>query len=655
MNILKKNFGRISQGTWLLLLTLLAFGTAYGVRHRSGVDFRELLVLPVLDAASKMDEIEVTLKGEPSFTLRLDSRVKQWVIAEPKNLSANRPAILELTRKLAGARLLERSPRVMSETAMGLDTPRAILRVRMGSLGGDFRLEIGGKSAEGEGCYARRAGAVVRMDTEDAALFLRPLDAYRDRRVFPYEPGAIQGIEINGKMALSLIGKISELGDGDIWAIRQPIACLAETGVVTAMTYGLSKLSAEQYYPWLPERAADFGFDQPSFQLRVLLRREDGSDHAMTLQFGNLVRGEGEGQNVRPLQFVRALSEEGERSDGPPSEVAAVPPDILSLFRLPLEKIRHKFIFAGNSAQLSKLEVTSRCPGSLPGSLRIVRNAKGEFVVEGRDYVPDKDFLEGYLSTILDLSARKFLADRASAEEIKKYGLDQPLLTLRLEWAAPLPIPNVVRIVQDKNGALLGLVEGTPAAPGDTIFLLKDQNKIFSRLAASAMNPQYFRDRQIFYGVSGVNLKNASFFRNGKEGKSELSLQILNQNGEWVPGGAAHKNLELNQDVIDGWTDFLANLKAEGFIPKTKEMKATALLVLSGEYPVYVQGGKPFEFRLCVGETREIDKDVWRTYFWFEGQDYVFFLSPADEDEFLNRPAEFLSIPRAPAAKSAEK
>ncbi len=206
------------------------------------------------------DVTAVTLRGDE--TVSLERVGEEWRVMAPYEASADEQRMRELLDSLREIDWGTPVEGAGDATEFGLAPPRASLEVRTRG-GGVYRLEAGDDARVGYQMYARApSGTIVTVRGTHAAVFSQPARAWRDHRVFRFDPALVRRVVIDGPE-----GVLDVSGKGTEWWLKG--FTRADPAAVDALVYGL-----------LDIRVADFLVDAEPIEERTFLvsvHLEDGT------------------------------------------------------------------------------------------------------------------------------------------------------------------------------------------------------------------------------------------------------------------------------------------------------------------------------------------------------------------------------------------
>ena len=142
------------------------------------------------------------------------------------------------------------------------------------------RLVFGKAGADPSRVYASFQGSqtVYLISDELMRFAMLPPDAFRDRRVVPFDPEKVREVTIRNKDSVVTLQR-----DGEIWRITRPISAAADPGAVGDLLSALLRLRFEEFGTGKPGDGAGAEELESEFEIRVA---EEGREGALVATFG---------------------------------------------------------------------------------------------------------------------------------------------------------------------------------------------------------------------------------------------------------------------------------------------------------------------------------------------------------------------------------
>ncbi len=385
-------------------------------------DVRSLRSRRLFEEFRSGDASEIVIERGGS-TLKLEKNKQlQWTSAEPKELSVDSAAVAEFLEAV-GRVAVEAWPadRPLDYAIFGLDKPYATLAVKFGPQKG----EAGGPVTKRIICFGRRTpgdgGCYVWVPPEPnvyeikADLLARIESgelAFRSRQVLSFDPARVKMVHIEGGRAEYRIQRPA----GGQWMLSAPIPALADIASVLGLLDTLRGLTARQLVSAGGPADPQYGLDKP-YRKVTLIIEQDGTLVSRTLLVGAPVKGQEDADRYA------ALAEDRLVFTMPGSVVNSIDAEFLSTTVVNVMK-----------AEINRITVEHR-DGSV---VQAVRTASGWQITSRRDVAADQDKIEALAEEAGWVRAESFAA--LNQENLERYGLARPLLTVTIGRPARLPI-----------------------------------------------------------------------------------------------------------------------------------------------------------------------------------------------------------------------
>jgi hypothetical protein len=330
----------------------------------------------------------------------------------------------------------------------GLDKPAVSVTVHTSKADGaagnsEHTVELG-KDVQGEpgARYARvdKGSGVAVLPPETARLFARTYLDYVNRNLLKFDSGAVVSLQRHmGADVLEVVKK------NDAWEVAKPKTEKADEKGMQDLLGQLGELRAERIAAYPVKDLKEYGLDRPAALLTIRLNSGPKSaEHIIKL-----------GKKIPP-------GTGGERfALVDDSKAVAVLPAALAerLAGSPLT-FRDRSIARFGDADRLRLERGPRTAvfSKVDGTWKLTEPLQGE---------AEQDQLDDFLNSLARLRADALVAEKATAADLKKYGLDRPEARWRL---------------QSGDREVLNLLVGNPEAKttrryaklagGDLVFLL---------------------------------------------------------------------------------------------------------------------------------------------------------------------------------------
>jgi hypothetical protein len=401
----------------------------------------DLLDTRLLNVASRVVERVRVESGDKSLTLEKKNNVWRVTESPAGAFDADRDAasslsLLWLDLRAQGYAAYGKN---VDWAKYGLDKPATRLTIGAGKM--THTIEMG-KPVEGEAGarYVRvdkGEGAAV-LSIETARLLERTYLDYVDHDLLKFDGDAVVSLQRHmGPNVLEIVKS------GETWEVAKPVKEKADTPSLRQLFEQLGNLHAERIAAYPAKDLQTFGLDAPSAIATIAVKGE-GKPKEHILKLGKTTGDRGD-------RF--ALVDDGKT-------VAVLSGELCEqLTGAPLT-FRDRSIARFADADRLSLE---RGP-------RKATFAKAELawkLIEPLQADAEQDPLDAFVGNLRRLRADKLVAEKADAEQLKKYGLDRPVA----EWRAQANGKDVLHLLIG-NEEPKGSRRYAKLAKGDLIFLL---------------------------------------------------------------------------------------------------------------------------------------------------------------------------------------
>ncbi len=258
------------------------------------------------------------------------------------------------------------------------------------------------------------------------------------------------------------------------WTINQPLPAQANQSAVDSLVSSLTSAKIERSLSPTAEEIKSFGLEEPSVTVEIKLK----SGESQTLKLG-----------AKDFSGLSAYAQIGDSKD-----VAIVPAAVLTNSDKSLNDLRDKAILGASQFDIKAISLTNE-----HGQISLAK--------DGGDWALKKPFEAGvettemssFLSEITSGEAEEFVSE--SADDLAKYGLDKPAVTLT---------------AQLNDGSEKTIVAG-----------VKDDN----HYAKASTRAQVFKISSSFYdklNIKPSELRNKELFKLDKDNLSKIEIKNPN-------------------------------------------------------------------------------------------------------------------------------
>ncbi len=238
------------SGTLLLLGLVLGLGAWIGLHERHQLSSAEKAERRRRAFEVDVDRLNLLGLRGPDYEVELNRQGSSWLFTHPRGALAHGPTVRQILSRLRG---LDRgeliTPSDMRERGLtlwdfGLVTPRLVLRLGEGDKRREYR--IGDLNPLRKSLYVREESSQNVMLVSSDLLDILPQtpEAFRERRLFPFEARDIRAIGFSSKGAPVRIERRK-----GTWAFAEPSWLNADDAKVEEVLNLLLTASAEDFVP----------------------------------------------------------------------------------------------------------------------------------------------------------------------------------------------------------------------------------------------------------------------------------------------------------------------------------------------------------------------------------------------------------------------
>ncbi len=388
--------------TTLVLLLILAGLGAYLYwmefpRQQKEAEAKKLFAI-------KPDEIvEVRLRFQDrNILLRKTGEV--WRLVEPLEAPADEITVKNLLNTIAECEVKREIEEATDLKQFGLDPPFVTLELKLK----DRELPavaVGKNTPVGFSAY------IQRLDDKKVRLTTSAFRAGLDKQVKDVRDKAILNFTDEDVQRFSLVrsdGTISLSRKDGQWVIEQPGNYPADGPTVRSFLSTLRTMRAIDFPNDNPTDLSPYGLDAPRLRVVLFLGKDQAEKHVLI---------GGENPEKKSEIYVQ--------TSGVPT-IYTVSDWVWRDLNKNLTDFRDKLVLAYNADQVRTVEI-GRGDGT---NFRLVAKEKDQWAVEGVEGKPATSLIRQWLQDIHDLRGYEIAADEPT--DLAAYGLDKPLLTVRL-------------------------------------------------------------------------------------------------------------------------------------------------------------------------------------------------------------------------------
>ncbi|MDF2439158.1 MAG: hypothetical protein JWN98_142 [Abditibacteriota bacterium] len=248
------------RSTGILLVLAALLGGWIWFHERGPVAAGSAEVLWRLDAAS-VQSLQLKSAGK---AIELRKRGDNWQVSAGQSAPVDADAAT-VQNLLEQIQLLQADAVTTVESSKlkeyGLDTPQSTLIVN-----GTQKLELGDlPSFDATKVYARSEERITLLPASLHELIARPLEAWRDKAILRFDPGAVAGFAIKAPAVNASFAR-DKNGSGNealSWQITQPLATHADAGTVQSFLGALSGAQTSRFLDDTPSSPSQWGLEKP--------------------------------------------------------------------------------------------------------------------------------------------------------------------------------------------------------------------------------------------------------------------------------------------------------------------------------------------------------------------------------------------------------
>jgi hypothetical protein len=205
-------------------------------------------------------------------------------------------------------------------------------------------------------------------------------------------------------ITLTRAGQTITIEDRDgKWVLTQPENAAADESAINSLASSLTSARIERTFSASPEDMKSYGLEEPKVTLEVKLK--SGEQHRVKL-------GE---QDVSKLSAYAQI--------GDSSEVVLVGSSLLTNADKPLNELRDRSVFGAAQFDVSSVAINNE-----HGRIELGKKDTDWILKSAGDAPADDSEVNSLLSEVTSAKADEFASDKS--EELAKYGLDKPNITL---------------------------------------------------------------------------------------------------------------------------------------------------------------------------------------------------------------------------------
>jgi len=439
--------------TLILLLVLAGLGAyLYWVerpREQKEAEAKKLFSL------KPEDVVEVHLRFQDREIL-LRKSGETWRLVQPIDAPADEITVKNLLNTIAECEVKRELEDAADLKQFGLDPPFVTLEVKLK----DRTLPavaVGKNTPVGFSAYLQR------LDDKKVRLTTSAFRAGLDKQVKDVRDKAILNFADDDVQRFSVVradGTITVTRKDGQWTIEQPGSYPADTPTVRSFLSTLRTMRAIDFPNDQPTDLSPYGLDNPRLRVVLFLGKDQAEKHV-------LIGKENPEKNTEIYVQTSGLP-----------TIYTVSDWVWRDLNKSVGDFRDKTVLAYDQEQVQAVEVV-REDGQ---QYRLVRQDKDQWAPQGVDGKPAGTTIRQWLQDVHDLRGFEVAADNPS--DLKPYGLDKPLLTIRLFGAENQELGEIrIGVATTEQGTKEYYALGSKAA---TVFKVRDY--LVTRLNKSAQD-----------------------------------------------------------------------------------------------------------------------------------------------------------------------
>ncbi|MGL4551365.1 MAG: DUF4340 domain-containing protein, partial [Gemmataceae bacterium] len=461
-----------------------------------------------LAPGDEVTEFGFTREGQPPF--KIVRKGEGWEVTGPFTVAAPKEVAEGLVKALTAPKAEGyRAHEAKDLAPFGLAKPAVVVTLKTKS-GKEQTLSVGRDAAPGRFATAGKGPAVAVVGDEVAKAADRSALDFLDKALLTFDAAAATGFtRTAGADTFEVVKK------DDAWAMTKPAAQVADERKVPELLKLLGGLRAERLVAYAPGDGKPFGFDKPAATLTV----EPGKQQ---ITVGAEVPGTGE----------RYVQVKGNPAVGVVSAVTAA-----RLLASPVTFRDHLLVRVPDADAMTLVAGERQVTFAKPeGSWKVTKPVAGE---------ADHDGMEGFLNGLSRLRADEFVAEKPSAADVKRYGLEKPAARWALGLDGKTVLDLAVGSAEPAGGRRYARLAG-----GDVVFLLD------AKLSGQAVAE--YRPRAVVKDLDPAQIEEARF------GHRDGAFTLKKAGADWQVEGKADAKVD-GAKVSDALAA-LRDLKLERYV-----------------------------------------------------------------------------------------
>lgn len=359
----------------------------------------------------KFDETKITgidiANGDTAIQLRKESDA--WRLTSPVSDRADDGIVSQLLHSAAS---IEKSGVVedlgkdgkLKDSLKGYGVQQAKVRLKLTGDGAPEEIQFGKDTAFDRKIYARvgKEESVAVINNDVRSLITRGVDDFRDRKLTPFESSTVTGLKIRTKS-----GGIDLIQVDNQWNLNAPIKARADEGKALDLISKANNARIEEFVTQDEGNLARFGLAEPSGSLVI---QSKDSDEDIEIQIGAAT------EKDKEKLYARVPGR---------ASVYIVNKSIADVLNAKPNDLRDRKLARVNPDLVDRLTIEK---SGQPKVVLARQEDSWKFIEPGSDAANNIE-VNRLIDILTNTETTGFIADTAS--DLLKYGLDQPVLTVR--------------------------------------------------------------------------------------------------------------------------------------------------------------------------------------------------------------------------------
>jgi len=400
--------------------------------------------------------VEVAL---PGGTVRLVKSGDEWKMEEPEGRTPDSSQVMNFLNALRDLQVKDWIDTVTDETLAksGIAEPQATVTVTLREKDRPPRVLRFGKRADKPGlCHARRgdSGPILLVSSEVLTTVLSGHLAFLPRKVLEFRRSDAVALRVERPDIAYALKK-----EDDTWKVLEPVETAADAMAVDDLLWDLCYLEAKRLVAEKPESLDLYGLDRPRIRAAVTVKRQEE-------QAGSEAKKKPTSQEAAEEKVLLV----GKAAEDDMAYAMVEGGDYVFLLgKVVLDRLNAEFV-SRQVCSFDKDAVMAVEAAGPDGSVVFRYEKSGDQWkrMQPAEGPIKKEAVEKVLDEIRGLRAESIAEYRKDAADLKRYGLDRPERTVRVERSGAEPI---ILTIGAKEKETRYLVSSSPC-----IFRVKEED-----------------------------------------------------------------------------------------------------------------------------------------------------------------------------------